>query len=101
MNAAELAEGGEDQGAVAARGVAGAVGGGDFRQDATGDGFRDGEFEQAHGRGIVGGGWPVERGIAKDPLIFRLGKTILRPGGSRGMLGASKTDGATGQQEAG
>lgn len=53
FDAAELAEGGEDGGAVAACGFLAAEVGGGFREDMSGEGFEDGEDEDSHGERVV------------------------------------------------
>lgn len=53
FDAAELAEGGEDGGAVAACGFLRADLCGGFREDLSGEGFEDGEDEDSHGERVV------------------------------------------------
>ena len=70
--AAELPQGGHDDGAIAARGFLRAVVGGHFRQDEAGQGFLDFQREQSHGGRFARGKRALQARITSVNLIFRL-----------------------------
>ena len=76
---AELAEGGHDDGPIAARGFFRTMIGGHFRQDEAGQGFLDFQREQSHeGRFARPGGW-TKRGLLRIPLFYTY-ENNLAPG---------------------
>ena len=84
--AAELAQGGHDDGPIAAGGFFRTVIGRHFRQDEAGQGFLDFQREQAHGGRFARLDGEVQARITSGIPYFPAMKTILPPGASRGML---------------
>ena len=68
--AAELAQGGDDDGPVTAGGFLRAVVNGHFRQDEAGEGFLDFQREQSHGRRFVRPSIRSKPGLLRNSLFF-------------------------------